>query len=176
MNWGEWITKAAAALGAGLGMLNTWHAWRQSKVRIRVTPTRVEVLNHVNTDSGGQVIYGRFLSPGIEVINLSSFPLTLEEAGYEFKDGEKYLLTRIDDPKQYSGVSKTLPQRLESHGALRMSLWPQEGEHLRGLRIRRAYARTACGANVRTRNHALRTLNEQLMGSEALMKRIETRR
>ena len=87
MNWGDWITKAAAALGAGLGILNTWHAWGQNKVRIRMIPTRVDALNHVSTDSAGQV--GRFLSPGIAVVNLSSFPVTVEEVGYEFKDRRK---------------------------------------------------------------------------------------
>jgi hypothetical protein len=175
MNWGDWITKAAAALGAGLGILNTWHAWRQSKVRIRVIPTRVEVLNHVSTDSAGQVIYGRFLSPGIAVVNLSSFPVTLEEVGYEFKDGEKYPLTRIDNPNQRSGVSEELLQRLEAHGAVRMSLWRPEEERLRGLRISRAYARTACGTTLCVRNRALRKLAEQLTRGEALMERVEKR-
>jgi hypothetical protein len=173
MNWGDWITKAAAALGAGLGILNTLQAWRQSKVRIRVIPTRVEVRNHVSTSSSGQAIYGRFLSPGIVVMNVGSFSVTLEEVGYEFKDGQKYPLTRIDDPNRWSGVSEKLPQRVEAHAAVRMSLWPQEEERLRGLRIRRAYARTACGTAVYVRSRVLRRLTEQLTSGEALMERVE---
>jgi hypothetical protein len=173
VNWGDWITKAAAALGAGLGILNTWNAWRQGKVRIRVVPTSVAVLNLISTNSMGQAIYGRFLSPGIAVINLGSFPVTLEEVGYEFKDGEKYPLTRIADPNWSSGVSEKLPQRLEAHASVRMSLWVQEEETLKGLRIRRAYARTACGTTVCVRNHALRRLTEQLTRGEPLMERVE---
>lgn len=153
--------------------MNAWHAWRQSSVRIRVIPASVEVLNLISTDSLGQAIYGHFLAPGISVVNLGSFPVILEQVGYEFRDGEKYPLTRIATPSRSTGVAEKLPQRLEAHGVVRMSVWVQEEERLRGMRIRRAYARTACGTTVWVRNRVLGRLTERLTRGEAIMERVE---
>src|SRR5580704_3366668 len=130
MNWVSWVTLGIAILGAGLGIFNTWHGWRQSKVPIRVTPTKVELDNFVGQDAAGGAIYGRFLSPAVAIINLSSFPVTVEEVGYEVDGGEKHMLSRIDAPARLAAggqfwISDRLPQRLESRSALRMA-WAKE--------------------------------------------------
>jgi hypothetical protein len=178
MDWGDVITKAGAGVGTFLGVVNAWRSWRQSKVQIRVTPTRIIVLNPVEVGATGNPVYGRFFSPGILIVNLSSFAVTIEDVGYEFPDGERYALSRIDAPGRFVAaglhVAESFPQRLESHTSLRVALWDKEEERIRGMRIHRAYAKTSCGTTVVIKHRLLRSLTDQLTCGEPLFERVET--
>jgi hypothetical protein len=66
-------------------------------------------------------------------------------------------------------IPETLPRRLDAQASLRMA-WLQEDENsLKGKRIDRSYAKTACGtvARSRWRNRALLTLADRLAGGRA---------
>src|SRR3546814_14458946 len=69
-SWQEALTLGIAALGAFLGVMNTWQAINRDRVRLRVRPLSVMAI--ATGDQGY----------GIEVVNLSSFPVTVEEVGF----------------------------------------------------------------------------------------------
>ena len=177
MDWGDLVTKSAAGLGAGLGIFNSWHGWRQGKVRLQVTPTMVKVQRNIGQTASGAAIQQPFLSPGIAVVNLSSFPVTVEEVGYDLKSGDVYPLSRIDARGQWSQsgmwTPDRLPQRLEARASLRVAWWDKDEDSLKGKRIRSAYARTACGARVRRSNRVLRNVAERLANRHAVMEPVE---
>ncbi|MBW8851343.1 MAG: hypothetical protein JF600_11225 [Xanthomonadales bacterium] len=65
------ITLAVAAVGAVLGIINTWHTIDKNQVKLKVVPKHA-------------IPYGAMdhrLRMCIEVTNLSSFPITIEEVG-----------------------------------------------------------------------------------------------
>jgi hypothetical protein len=66
--WQDMVTLGLAGLGAVLGVMNTWQAMSRERLRLRVRPM--------------QIVSGGGLSFGIEVVNLSSFPVTVEEVGF----------------------------------------------------------------------------------------------
>lgn len=67
VGWSEGITFAIALLGAVLGLLNTWIAIDQRRVRLRVSPAYALTPNVIGFS--------------IAVTNLSAFPLTISEVG-----------------------------------------------------------------------------------------------
>jgi hypothetical protein len=126
----------------------------------------------------GSVLYRQFLSPGVKVINRSSFPVTLEEAGYDLQDGQSYPLTRLDAPGRYSSggqiwIPDKLPQRLEPRSSLCLAWWDKYEEELKGKKIQHVYAKTACGARSRGRNRGLRAMAEKLAQGNAVMIPVE---
>ena len=177
MDWGDLITRTAAALGASLGLFNSWQNWRHHRVRIRVTPITVTVKRTVARDSHGGEITQPFLSPGVAIVNLSSFPVTLEEVGYELKAGETYRLSRIDAPARWSTMGspilEELPKRLEARSSIRLSWWDEDEQSLKGKRINRAYARTACGTLSHGRNRTLRKMASRLAQGSDVVEAIE---
>ncbi len=121
-------------------------------------------------------------SPGLKIVNMSSFPITLEEVGYFLKGGENYLLTRLDMPGQRSDSGflwspDKFPQMLEARTSLRIALWDKDEDELKGKRIVGAYAKTTCGvtAKVGRFNHKLRTLSNELSKGNAVMTPVEDR-
>lgn len=88
------LTMALAAIGAALGVLNTWHAYYRDRVRIRVIPGSYRV--------GGTDCYG------IEVINLSLFPVTIRQVGFTLPERKEWLPF---DPIHTIGC--VFPQRME---------------------------------------------------------------
>ena len=176
MELGDLITRIAAALGAGLGLFNSWQNWRQNRVRLRVTPISLQVRRDVSNDGHG-VITGLFLSPAVAVVNLSSFAVTLDEVGYELGGGENYRLSRIDAPGRRSNgghwISDKLPQRLEAKSPIRLSWWEEDEQKLKGKRIRRAYAKTACGKISVGRNRTLRTMAKHVAQGNNVVEPVE---
>jgi hypothetical protein len=86
--------------GAILGVINTWNQLTKNKVRLKVTPFHaIPVGNLANSD----------VNFGIEVINLSDFPVTITDVGFLLKNKKRATLFRvisIDQPSK-------LPIRLE---------------------------------------------------------------
>jgi hypothetical protein len=100
------LTIGAASVGAVLGVMNTWDAMNQRRVRLRVTPAFV------------MTTQGDPLGVSIEVINLSAFPLTVAEIGFSAGGGRRI---PIQAPKFLD--NKPLPRRLESRDV--SYVWPR---------------------------------------------------
>jgi hypothetical protein len=107
MNWSDLITKSGAALGAGLGIFNSWQAWRQRAVDVTVSVITMTVPRFLNQPGG--TISKPFRSPGVLVVNRSLFPVTIEEVGYDIGNGGPYVLSRLDSPGQYSNEGRWFP-------------------------------------------------------------------
>lgn len=180
MDFGDLITKAGAGVGTGLGIFNSWHAWKLRTVNIRAIPTAVKVWRALHQGPTGNPILGHFLVPGVEVINLRSFPVTVKEVGYEVKDGTTHPLSEIDASLRWTQtgagtipIVEKLPQRLEPRASLRMA-WPENDEpNLRGKQIRRAYVKTVCGTTARARSSALTELAWKMTHGEQVVERVE---
>ena len=120
----SWGTLAIAVLGAVLGLLNTWRALSGDRVRLR---TRLVV----------EVPSGLLL--GLEVVNLSSFPITLAEVGVIYRGagrkGELLNYGKVD------GVA--LPVRIEARDMVRVAsdFLPKDYS-----RHHRFFATSACGS------------------------------
>jgi len=128
MDWSDLITKAGAALGAGLGVLNSWQAWRQRTVDVRASHVMTTVDRVVL--GPGQAIPKPVRSPGVLVVNRRSFPVTIEEVGYDIGTDGHYILSRLDSPGRYTNkerlIEDRLPQRLEARTSLRVTWWDND--------------------------------------------------
>jgi len=124
------ITISIAALGAVLGIINTWHALDQRRVRLRVVPK-------IAFAPGGE--FGETMGC-IEVVNLSSFPVSISEIGFTIDgDPRKHRRLAILEPltPDRQPIARTLEAR---HGVTGyFSLNRMEPS------IQKAYVRTECG-------------------------------
>ena len=124
----EFLTVSAAGVGAVLGIMNTWNAISNKRVRLRVRPSR-----SISIPDGVSGV-------AIDVVNMSSFPVTITEVGFT-KGGNK--INRIG---RYAIVNpiiidgKPWPRRLDSRESV--SAYSQ---HPVGQDIGKAYAKTSCG-------------------------------
>jgi hypothetical protein len=130
--WKDMTTIGLAALGAGLGVMNTWNALSQRRVRLVVRPTYA-------VDPNGQ----RPTMLSIAVTNLSSFPMTINEVGYtgkaRAKGGKRAVIAQ---PHVIDG--KSWPRRLESREAVSL-YFGLEGIPRDPSLLAWAYAGTECG-------------------------------
>lgn len=137
------VTFAIALVGAVLGILNTWRNFDRDKIKIRVNPTNLLTLA---TTYSGEEIENRGIC--VEVINLSTFPITIIEIGfanfYPFTNkirGSKSIPLKWQNLGSYS-----LPQRLESRESTSYFIFEEVLENHQNLKsIKYAYAKTACG-------------------------------
>lgn len=123
----EFLTVSAAAVGAVLGIMNTWNAISNKRLRLYVRPSR-----SISVPDG---ISGL----AIEVINMSSFPVTISEVGLT-KGSNKINKTgryAIVNPIIIDG--KPWPRRLEPRESV--SVYSQA---ILGHDIGKAYAKTSC--------------------------------
>lgn len=130
MKWTDWITLGIAILGAVLGLWNTWQGWRDRSVRLKLRATQAIGL-------GGPA--PTCLS--IEVTNLSSFPITIEEVGLTVGRPRGHLPRRAMIPP-HSIVVGSLPLRIEPRHSGSVVGWAQE---LPNDGYDHAYARTSGG-------------------------------
>jgi hypothetical protein len=116
--------------GAVLGVINTWNLLTKNKVRLKVTPIHVIP---VGTLASSNVNFG------IEVINLSDFPVTISDVGFLLKNKQRatsFSVISIDQPSK-------LPVRLEPRTAYKKYFnidkagLPKQTEY--------AYVDTQCG-------------------------------
>lgn len=141
MSWTEVVTLGVAILGAFLGIVNTWQSWRRDRLRLRVTP-----MNVISLD-------GRF-NFGIEVANLSTFPVSVNEVGFTLdgpsaRHGDRAMISPVP------GDGGPWPRRLESREAVSLYF---DSRGVDGSRIGRAYAKTASGEFVYGSSAALANL------------------
>lgn len=126
------ITLGIAILGAGLGVLNAWRSWNTDRVRVKVSTSLARSLV---ADEDAICI---------DVVNLSSFPVTITSVGFDLASGLNHLAV----PKPIFTRGESLPVRLESRTSLTV-LQPMatlEDEQL--AKVTSAYVRTACGLKV----------------------------
>lgn len=110
------VTLAIAAVGAVLGIINTWHNLDQKRVKLRVTPMLSrEHISGKMVSAPTKEGYGGFVfsQASIEVVNLSVFPVTIEQVGFTIKGTTRK--QTILSPNTHD--SKPFPRRLEQHEA-----------------------------------------------------------
>lgn len=147
-SWNEAITLGIALLGAVLGLMNTWQAISAGRVKLRVKPAFAIGYPH------GESMFS------IEVVNLSSFPVTISEVGLTL-GGNSLGQQRaaVTQPIMIDGGQ--WPRRLEAREAVSLYFDPSSMGRS-GKAIGRAYARTACGEARYGTSGALRQFRDMM--------------
>jgi len=155
----EIITLTIAIIGAVLGLFNTWFNFKKNRLKLKVIPSNCLILTMKTTNFE----YEQGVS--IEILNLSSFPVTIAEIGF----ANFYFLTnKIKGSKSiplnitnYSGYQ--LPYRIESKDSITFYLNKKylERKDL-FLNNKFVYARTACGKIFKGSNRNFRIFIKNL--------------
>lgn len=124
----DFLTTGAASVGAVLGIMNTWNAISQKRLKLRVTPCHALTVPH------GEWGFS------IEVLNLSTFPVTIIEVGLTTDSLIANKGDRLPIMNPIIVDNKPWPRRLEPRESV--SLY---AEIPRYKNMGQAYARTACG-------------------------------
>ncbi len=141
VDWKDIFTIGLATLGAGLGIINTAMSLSTRWLRVRVRPSFI-------TD-----IAGNPLGASIEVTNLSAFPVSIAEVGFEAGKGRHLPLIH---------PGQNLPRRLEARDSLSVTFAPRDFIPPSGVTVGSAYARTACGRYISGSSPAGKQLSEML--------------
>jgi len=127
--------------GAILGVINTWNQLTKNKVRLKVTPVHAIPVGTL-ANSG--------VNFGIEVINLSDFPVTISDVGFLLKNKKRATLCMvisIDQPAK-------LPIRLEPRTAYKKYFNIDEAKLPKLTKY--AYVDTQCGELITGTSGALK--------------------
>ena len=155
MTWPTLITLAIAILGAGLGIFNTWQGLRDRAVRLRVIPKYAEPVDDQMRKVGPPCI-------SIEVQNLGSYPVTVEEVGLLIENAASDLPRRAAFLPQYVMMGPKLPHRLDRQDSITVAVpinsLPDED-------FTGAFARTAAGQMVKGTSAALTDIAEIITSS-----------
>jgi hypothetical protein len=127
-----------------LSFINTWHQLRRDQVRLKVTPQHIIPVGalrdaHVNF--------------GIDVINLSEFPVVIVDVGFQLTGGRHGTLSTVGCIEP----NGRLPQRLDPHTSYSACFW-LDANTVELAAVKCAYAQTQCGTEVRGNSPALRQL------------------
>lgn len=139
------ILFSIAVLGAALGVLNFWQSVSRDRVKIRVRP--ITWLDSSQTVAG----------PGIQVVNLSAFAVTITQVGFRMRDGkDRVMIPAPVNPHQKNWP----PKRLESRESLVVHYAAETLDAPEFLEVRDAFAKTACGCAIEGTSKALKQLIE----------------
>jgi hypothetical protein len=142
------ITLSIAVLGAALGIINTWKSIDRDRLKLKVIPKHAI---HIGDIIDQQI---RFC---IDIINLSTFPVTITEVGVLFHNTDERGV--IINPIIIDGGS--FPRRLEPRTSFTVySPYELQNEH--GYKVKCAYATTDCGKRIRGNSPALKQLAQNL--------------
>lgn len=130
------------AVGAVLGVINTWHGLDKSKVKLVVQPAHAIPIGGANPN----------LNFCISITNLSAFAVTVNEVGV-FYHGTKQRGTFVM-PITHDGGA--WPRRLEPRTSV--TIYGQRPTPTQG-RIKTAYAKTACGVTATGTSGALKQIS-----------------
>ncbi len=140
----DFLTMGAAVIGAVLGIMNTWNAMNQKKVRLRIVPAY-----SIMTATGA-------VGFSIEVTNLSAFPVTITEVGVTMPGMKRlYIL------EPFFADKGDWPRRLEARSVV-TAYFPVTDLLGAGQRFGRAYAQTACGERRYGTSKALSEVRSQI--------------
>lgn len=138
------IAAVCGVTALGLSFINTWHQLRRDQVRLKVTPQHiipVGALRNAHVDFG------------IEVINLSEFPVVIVDVGFLLAHGHHGTLSTVS----HIEPNGELPRRLDPHTSYSVCFW-LDTNTVDLAAVKCAYARTQCGTEVRGNSPALRQL------------------
>jgi len=128
-------------IGTALSVFNTWRAVRRDRVNLRVTPMRADGMGRA---SGSEYLV-------IEVVNLSTFPVTISQIGFRKLLDDRRLAILI--PITIDGGS--WPRRLEPRTSV-STYTPLANFSIDDLAdLRCAYAITECGVEVEGKSPVL---------------------
>ncbi len=136
------ITLAIAAVGAVLGVINTWRALDQNRLKLKVVPAHAIPVGAAP----------RNIQFCIEITNLSQFAVTIEDAGVLFH-GTTARGSIIDPLLPDRGP---WPRRLEPRSSV--TVYSELPSSNGGHGIRCAFARTQCGHTKTGTSPALRRI------------------
>jgi hypothetical protein len=95
----------------------------------------------------------------IEIVNLSSFPVTINEVGFCLTGGDTPRRFKISQPLMSDGG--IWPCRIQSREAATVSFDPRDAIHARE-KICSVYARTSCGKTVKCSRRSYRDFQTEL--------------
>lgn len=156
MTLNDWFTTGAAVTGAALGFFNLWRQLSTDRVRVRVTPslvmhqTSTGVATHTNVRLDPSDA-PRAVRLGIEVLNLSAFPVTIDELGMTTAGSARKVF--VDS---HTADGRNLPVRIEPRDSVTFYTIMLETTEFAGGRD--LYADTACGTRSIGRSPAIESL------------------
>ena len=137
----EALVAALALVGAVLGVLNGWGRLRDRGVRLRVTTTHLFRLEEEWQPPRVHGVAVQRLRVGVEVVNLSSFPVTISSAGIMYKG-----LALDAAYPDLDMLAQRGPQRIGSRESITLYFPPDVTSEHDLTKAKRLYAKTACGA------------------------------
>lgn len=132
--WKDLVTFGLALLGAVLGVINTWRTINRDRIKLRVRFVHGMTINAPNFPDK---LFG------VEVTNLSSFPLTIAEVGMHIQG----CADRAVFFPHITLDNKDLPRKLESRDQCTIYI-PQDSLR-RDVGYTNVYATTVCGVTIR---------------------------
>jgi hypothetical protein len=136
------VTLSVAAVGAVLGIINTWQGLDKSRLKLKVTPKHAIPVGNADTR----------LTFCIEVTNLSAFPVTVSDVGVFYAGTNE----RGSIVQPFLADGGSWPRRLEPRSSL--TVYSQKPISTAERKIRCAYARTDCGSTKTGTSPALRQI------------------
>jgi len=137
---------AGGVTGTVLGIINTWRQIRGDRVRIRVIPAHAILTGRIENAPWNFVI---------EAVNLSEFPVYVEDVGFLLGNGKRATIAPMPG--------------LEPHGALPVRLEPRasyskffkiDRAMLQWRKVKFAYVSTKCGITARGSSAALKQIKK----------------
>lgn len=138
------VTLAIAAVGAALGIINTWRSIDQGRVKLKVVPSRAIPVGN----APGHVAFC------VQVTNLSQFAVTIEDAGVFFHGTKK----RGSIVSPIFSDDGGWPRRLEPRSSV--AIYSEAPRSSKGYKVKCAFARTQCGRTKTGSSPALRAMNK----------------
>lgn len=156
----ESITLVAAIVGVVggitgsiLGIINTWQLLRRNKVRLKVVPQHIIPVGSLANAP---------IDFGIDVINLSEFPVVIADIGFKLTGGRHATLTPVDGIEDKG----SLPLRLEPH-TIYSKLFHADQRFTEWSSVICAYARTQCNTEATGTSPALKQLIQESIAGQS---------
>ncbi len=139
----EWIAMLGALVGVVLGVRSEIRAWRAERPRLRVVPK----VGFATQNAGFPPVV-----LGVEVINKSALPVTIDQVGFTLKGSTD----RLTIMHPLASPSVKLPLRLEGHSSVGLWLDPARLDPGQVSRLKKGFVVTATDDEVAGASTALR--------------------